>query len=227
VSQKLELALTILKTFQDEGILEDIMLIGSWSHFFYRHYFDDSPEIPTVRTLDIDFLIPNPRRIRKEVDIHEVLKKLDFASRVDRMSGLIKFSHPDLELEFLSPLLGKGEDIALPVDKLKTNAIGLRFLNLLPAHPLEISYKELKVKVPEPAAYVLHKFIISVRRLKEEKRKKDRESAVKIGEFLLKQSSQQEKLRYVYGDMPAKWRSKVLDGVETVFPSLFHFLKSE
>ncbi|MBF0430456.1 MAG: hypothetical protein HQK83_04215 [Fibrobacteria bacterium] len=223
--QKLELVIDVLKTFNKNGILDDLVLIGSWTHFFYRIHFDDAPEIPAVRTLDIDFLVPNPRAIKKEVNIGDVLKKLNFTSRREMYSGIEKFGHPDLDLEFLSPLLSAGVDIARPIPKLKTHAVGLRYLEMLAWNTITVKHKSLMVNVPEPSAYVLHKFLISAMRFKEEKRKKDQDSALKMATFLLKQPEQKDRLQKVFESMFIKWRKKVLKVIEEVHPELATFLK--
>ena len=58
MSEQRRLSLKVLKEFHKAGVLKDLVLIGSWCHYFYRAYFNDAPEIPLVRTLDLDFLIP-------------------------------------------------------------------------------------------------------------------------------------------------------------------------
>jgi len=171
-----------LDKLNEKGVLADIILIGSWCHYFYRVYFSNSPEIPLLRTLDIDFLIPNPPKIQKEVDIPEILETLDFVASHDYITGLTKFVHPELELEFLIAELGRGKgNEPYKIPQLNINAQGLRFLNLLQSYIIKIKYENLNVQVPEPAAYVLHKFIIQERRSNKEKQKRDLLSAKEIG----------------------------------------------
>ncbi len=57
-----------LNSLYGVSVLENIILIGSWCH-----YFSNAAEIPLLRTMDIDFLIPNPPKIQKEVNIPEIL----------------------------------------------------------------------------------------------------------------------------------------------------------
>jgi len=52
---KSNLFIDTLRALQKADVLNEIILVGSWCHYFYRIYFNNSPEIPTVRTLDIDF----------------------------------------------------------------------------------------------------------------------------------------------------------------------------
>lgn len=101
MEEKSDLAFTVLESLQKAGILSDLILIGSWCHLFYKHYFNDAPEIPLVRTLDMDFLIPRQRRTHKEVNIPQLLSQMGFETVVSYPSGYKKFIHPDLTVEFL------------------------------------------------------------------------------------------------------------------------------
>ena len=58
--KKYELCLEILKRFQEHGILDNIILVGSWCVYIYKDYFKDNEFLPAIRTRDIEFLIPIP-----------------------------------------------------------------------------------------------------------------------------------------------------------------------
>ncbi len=75
-----ELCLEILRRFNETGILEDFILIGSWSAYFYNEYFADSKYLDraALKTRDVDFLIANPAKIKHEVNIPELLRDLGF-----------------------------------------------------------------------------------------------------------------------------------------------------
>ena len=60
---KIDLFYNVLKKLTENKVLKDIILIGSWVLHVYKDYFH-SDEIPIKRTLDIDFLIPNPPKIK-------------------------------------------------------------------------------------------------------------------------------------------------------------------
>lgn len=60
MERKSSLFLNTLKALYEADVLEHIIIIGSWCHYFYRIYFLNANEIPLLRTLDIDLLIPNP-----------------------------------------------------------------------------------------------------------------------------------------------------------------------
>ena len=47
----------ILTQLQDAGALKRLILVGSWCLLVYRHTYDNAPEIPALRTTDLDFLV--------------------------------------------------------------------------------------------------------------------------------------------------------------------------
>lgn len=107
-----ELCLEILRRFHKEGILDNLILIGSWCVYFYADYFRGIPYIDqaTIRTRDIDFLVDDPAHIKREIDIPALLKDLGFVTIYKGSKGYIKLDHPDLILEFLVPEKGKGSN---------------------------------------------------------------------------------------------------------------------
>jgi hypothetical protein len=225
MEEKSNLFIATLKALQEAGALNELILIGSWCLYFYRIYFNNSPEIPAVRTLDIDFLIPNPPRIKKEINIPKILENLDFKPMQSYPSGYTKYNNPELELEFLTPELGRGKgDKPYKINKLHVSAQGLRYLNLLQSYTLKIKSGELKVTLPEPAAFVLHKFIIFERREKEEKMIRDLNAAKNIGEFLLKDAKQKNKLKGIFSSLPEKWKKRIVKNTKDNLPSLCDFL---
>ena len=99
MERKSNLFFKTLNLLYGADVLEDIILIGSWCHYFYKIYFSNAPEIPLLRTLDIDFLIPNPPKIRKDVNVPEILNSLDFIPSNNYLTGHTKYVHPELELD--------------------------------------------------------------------------------------------------------------------------------
>ena len=75
-----DLVVEILKRFHKAGILDNLILIGSWCEYFYKNHFSKYSNVENMflKTRDIDFLIDNPRQIKKKVDIPELLKDLGF-----------------------------------------------------------------------------------------------------------------------------------------------------
>ena len=68
MEERYKLLLTVLRELSNAEVLDDLILAGSWCQFYYRILFDEAPEIPLIRTTDIDFLVPNPSKIKKSVD---------------------------------------------------------------------------------------------------------------------------------------------------------------
>lgn len=213
-----------LKALHNAGALQELILVGSWCHHLYRIYFNNAPEIPIVRTLDIDFLVPNPTRIKQEINIPEILTTLEFIPSNNYITGLTKYVHPELELEFLTPDLGRGKgSTPYNIPKLHINAQGLRYLNLIQEHIIEVEYFNMIVKVPEPAAYVLHKFIIFELRNQKTKQDRDLYSAKAITEFLLSDDDQNKKLLDIFYFLPLKWQKKILKNTKLHYKLLHDF----
>jgi hypothetical protein len=227
MKERVNLFLEVLDSLQKAGALDYLILIGSWCQYLYKLYFSNPPEISGVRTLDLDFLIPYRGKIKKDIDIPALLKDLNFEPIIDYPSGLVKYDHPDLSVEFLVPEQGRGSNKPYEIKKLHINAQGLRFLTLLSENLMTIRIGKLIVKLPEPAAYVLHKFIIGRRRLIKDKGEKDLNSAKEIGEFLLGDPEQRKKLIEIFKSLPQKWQNKIKTSMESISPKLHDFFSNK
>lgn len=219
-----ELFHKILLKFHFSGILENLILIGSWVLPIYKIYFDDSPEIPILRTSDIDFLIPNPPKINNKVDIPKILAEFEFEEQFSLLDNHSKFVHPDLEIEFLIPELSRSRNKSTPIKEFRVTAQPLRYLYFIQDHTLEIDYSCAKLIVPEPTVFVLLKFLLTIKRKDAAKIKKDIATAVELSEFLLKKTDQVEKFRKFYAEMPSSWQIKLIKIVEDNSSELFEIL---
>lgn len=208
-----ELCVEVLRRFNQAGILEDVILIGSWCTPFYQSYFSGIKYSPTIRTRDVDFLIPHPRDVRANVNIPDLLKDLGFIIGYRGARGYMKLEHPDLVVEFLSPEKGKGTDKPISIPRLGVNAVALRFLNLLTENTIKVAVENFEVWLPHPANFALHKLIIFQRRSKEDKAAKDRNAAIKILRALIAKG-EAETVKHVLDSMIPKWRKKVMKGLE-------------
>ena len=225
MDRKNNLFIATLNVLHKAGALKDIILIGSWCHYFYRLYFGNPPQIPAVRTFDIDFLIPNPPKAGKDINVPEILETLDFTPVHSYPSGYTKYVHPELELEFLTPDLGRGKgNKPYVIKRFHINAQGLRYLNLLQAHTMKIKHRDIMVQIPEPAAYVLHKFIIFKRRTKKAKKERDLQAATNIGEFLLQDNKGRKRLFEIFSSLPKKWQSRIKNNLKEHSLLFYDFL---
>lgn len=168
----------------------------------------------------MDFLIPHASRIKVEVDVPELLKKEGFAPTFNRASGIVKYNHKELQVEFLVPELGKGGDVCREIKNLRVKAVALRYLTLLLDYPLFVDYEGLRVRVPEPAAFALHKLIISQRRQNKNKQKTDLEMAVGLLQFLYERPVEISRVKAILESLPPKWRGNLLSVSKRYFPEL-------
>lgn len=210
-----ELCLEVLRRLNRVGILEDVILIGGWCIPFYKSYFSGVKYTPTIKTRDIDFLIPNPHRIRVNVNIPELLKDLGFIIGYRGTKGYIKLEHPDLVVEFLSLEKGKGTDRPIPLPKLGINAVALRFLSLLADNVIKAKVEDFDILLPHPTNFALHKLIVFQRRFKEEKAIKDRNAAVEILKALINKD-EAATIKRVFDSMIPKWQKKIIKGLEEI-----------
>jgi len=227
VEKEHNLFLKILTNLDKKDVLRDIMLIGGWCPLVYREYFGNPVEISAQRTADLDILVPNPPRLRKDVDVSLILDELGFDRKVSLLGGYEKYVHPDLEVEFLTPEKGRGKEKPYAIEKLHINAMGLRYLDLLQSHRMKTSYKNILINVPEPTAYILHKFIVSSKRNKLFKKEKDIETARQLGEYLVDKADQRKKMQQIYLKMPDKWRKDLLKVVKENSEKIYVFLNSK
>ena len=219
-NDQVDLLLRILKRFSEAGVLDQCMLIGSWCLHFYRFEFSKTDLLPAIRTIDVDFLIHHPRQIKKPVDIPGLLKEEGFLSMMNFSNGLVRYQHPDLLVEFLTPELGRGYHKPRDVRPWQIQAQEIRYLNFLTAYPKKIRYQDMTVCVPEPAAFALHKLIVSSRRTKKDKREKDLTTAIGVLEFLFKDPKEKERAMDILAKLPAKWRKTILSVSSKHFPVL-------
>lgn len=206
--KKYDLCLEVLRRMKNEGILDKILLIGSWCIFLYEDYFKGKSILPVVRTRDLDFLFPVQFDLDKKTDLYELLKDLGFILDFKGEQGYIVFQHPDLILEFLTPARGKGVDKPVPLDQLGINAQALRFMDMLARNPIQLSFNGVAVSIPHPVDFALHKLLIAKRRKRREKAEKDRAQAVALLISLI-ESGEIKIIHTVYDGMPNSWRKTI------------------
>lgn len=207
-----ELCLEVLRRFNKAGILDSLIIIGSWCVYFYKEYFPGGDYLSTIRTRDMDLLIPLPPRFHKKVDIPEMLKDLGFITDFKGEKGYMKLDHPELIVEFLVPERGRGEDKPYKLPSLGVNAQALRFLDILADNLIKIKVEGMEIRIPHPAAFALHKLIVQKRRSKSDKSEKDRKQAVMILEHLVNQKMGHE-IRRVYRSLHKAWQKKISDSL--------------
>lgn len=187
-----------------EGILDKIMLVGSWCIVLYEDYFKGKSILPVIRTRDLEFLFPIPLDLDRKTDLYDLLKDLGFVLDYKGEQGYIIFQHPDLILEFLVPARGKEPDKPFPLKQLGINAQALRFMDALARNPIQILFNDVTVTLPHPVDFALHKLLIAGRRKERTKAEKDRAQAIALL-IALNDSGEIGTIRTVYDAMPKSW----------------------
>ena len=199
---------SVLERLARAGVLEDLVLIGSWCLEGYKSYFGRKTPLTTLRTRDIDFLVPRPARIRISVDVPALLEDLGFVTDFHR-GGYIRLMHPELIVEFLVPERGRGTDHPVRLPQLGINAQALRFLNMLEEGTIPATLEGVRVRMPHPAAFALHKLLIAPRRLgRSGKQAKDLDAAVAVLEALRAHGAIKS-VREHLALMPPRWRARI------------------
>ena len=153
--------LRLLKLFSDNGFSEHLVLIGSWAEYLYMEAGILPNYEANIRTLDVDFLIKNLRKPNPPVNIISLAKEEGFYVEEDCITGVTRLLNTDgFEVEFLIAQMGSGESLALKTN-LGITAQALRHLNLLKANTIEVEHLGIKVNIPTPEAFILHKMIIN------------------------------------------------------------------
>lgn len=206
-----DLVVEVLRRFDTAGVLQGMVLVGSWCVHFYKGYFDGAA-LSAIRTRDMDFLIPTPPKLKGEVHVAELLKDLGFITEFHG-DGSVSLSHPELIIDFLVAERGRGAEKPYFVKSLGVKAQPLRFMSLLSDDTIKVRSGGLDLVLPHPINYAFQKLIISGRRAYEEKAVKDRLQAVEVPREVVSRGDG-GKARAKFHKLPAGWRKAVLAGLK-------------
>jgi hypothetical protein len=113
-----------LNTFKEIGLLDNLLLVGSWAEYIYQFCLKDFFSI--IKTRDMDFLVKNIRKPARRINIYEVLESRGFIADTDYLTGITKFYKEGvIELEFLVLEKGRGQIEPYVVEPLGIKAEGL------------------------------------------------------------------------------------------------------
>lgn len=213
--QQYELCVEVLRRLDKAGVLKSLILVGSWCIPFYEDYFKAVKYASSIRTRDVDFMVPGPIRVKTGVDLAALLKDLGFMTGFRGREGYIRLEHPDLAIEFLVHEKGRGSNKPHPLKELGINAQSLRYLNLLTKDIIHAEIEGIKVSLPHPVIFALHKLIVASIRKEKDKEIKDKEEAKKIIKALL-DKGELAIIKMQFNSMLPKWRGKVLRGLKEI-----------
>ena len=146
-----ELCVEVLHRLNKVGVLKNLILVGSWCIPFYRDYFKGIKYASSIRTRDVDFMVPGHINIKAKVDLVELLKDLGFVTGFQGREGYVRLEHPELAIEFLVPEKGRGSNKPFLLKELGINAQPLRYLNLLAQNIIHAEIDRMKISLPHPA----------------------------------------------------------------------------
>lgn len=195
----------ILETLDNEGILKNVILVGSWSLLFYEKIFNSFE--PELKTRDVDFYVPDIKKIKEKNNVIESFRLINFDISQDCLTNRSYFYSPDgFEVEFITKLTRDN----LPSVKLGNTQIyaeSISYVDIFNGNYIEMDYYGTKVNVVSPVTFVLQKLLINSAR--QDKSDKDI-SAVKnvLGHVKTSRKFSDELLEQ-YGSLPRKWRDKI------------------
>ena len=195
----------ILKALDEANILKDIILIGSWSLVFYRGIFLNFK--PTIRTVDVDFFVPDTKKIKESGSIVNSLKELNYDLVQDVLTNKTRFISPDgFELEFLTRL-NRNNLRCIKLGNTGIYAESLAYTDIFSMNYIEVGYNDIIVKVASPASYVLQKLLINVER--KQKAEKDIESIKEVLIFIKASQKSFAELTELFNSLPKSWKRKI------------------
>lgn len=208
-----ELCIEVLRRLDKCGVLKHIVLVGSWCTLFYEKYFTDIKYDTVLKTRDIDFLILRPATIKLSVDIAELLKDLGFVTGFTGSQGYIRLEHPQLIIEFLVPETGRNSEKPYNLPQLGLNAQALRFLDFLGKNTITVEVQGMKLTLPHPANFGLHKLLVLQKRPTKEKAAKDMQDAARILNALV-EKGEAKFIKNIFSSMPQRWQNKIRKSVK-------------
>ena len=210
-----ELCVEVLHRLNKVGALKDIILVGSWCIPFYQNYFKGIKYALSIRTRDVDFMVPGRINIKAKIDLVELLKDLGFVVGFQGREGYIRLEHPELAIEFLVPEKGRGSNKPFPLKELGINAQPLRYLNLLTQDIIHAEVDKMKVSLPHPVLFAFHKLIIAQLRRNADKADKDNEGAIRILKAVL-DKGESAIIKRTFNSMLPKWREKIIKSLKKI-----------
>lgn len=194
--------LRFIKLLNDNECLEHVILVGSWTEFLYQESGLIEGFEPSIKTLDIDFLLKNLKKPSIPVNLIELAKSEGYLVESDYITGATKiYDKQGLEIEFLLSKVGAGVESVLKTN-LGVTAQTLRHMDIITENTMTLEYFDMKINVPTPEAYLIHKMIINDER--GIKKEKDRLAVNNLWGFI-----QKDKFEEIYNSLKRKEKAAV------------------
>ena len=191
----------------------------------YKHVYDNAPEIPALRTTDLDFLVREPNVHIPKINIPDILEKLGFEPLNDIASGLTKYEREDLEIEFLVAKMRNGDSV-VKVPHLTLSAQMLAYMDIASKYSQQVSFDGISLNVPEISAFVLHKILVQPLRNDEAKKEKDTATIRSLSDLIIDRKDLALRTKEIYSVFPQKWRNKILSEAKSKYPNIVKILEA-
>jgi len=175
--------------------------------------------------MDLDILVHKNIALTHIIDVPKILNSFGFDEEFSHLDGHCKYVHPEIEVEFMVAEFGRGKSGPYSIKSLNVLAQGLRFMSIVTENTITATYKGIPVNVPDPAAFVLLKYLVSTKRRDPVKETKDLKTANELGQFMFNDPAQRKKIEIIFNSMNKKWQHIVMRVLEVQSSPLFNFLK--
>jgi hypothetical protein len=204
VTDLTEAVSALLKEFTRAGLWESgIAIVGSWCFLLYQRYLP--LERYPLRTQEIDILVPVPYRGTWQ-DLPSLLKQLGFVQMFNP-DGSTYFTGNLLKIDFLSPKKGRQGASAAPHRELRITAQLLRYTDILLERSRLLSVAQgVRVRLPSPPAFLLHKLLISTRWQRSDKSEKDLKQAMAVAAYVMQNPQELQELKSIWRGLDPGWR---------------------
>jgi hypothetical protein len=205
MSEQRDLVHKIIEALDKEGILQNLIVVGSWCIHFYRHHYKEAELLPPLRTRDIEFDVGPLKNSHRKVDVLQLIEKLGFIADF-KGSGFTSLANPELIVEFLVPEKGKGCADPVTLSGFGINAQPIRYLSLLEEKLITVDYEGHMIKLPHPVWFAIHKLIISQRRPAKQlgKTENDIKQALAIWDMIVSMGKE-SMIKDLLNDIPKGW----------------------
>ena len=88
-------------------------------------------------------------------------------------------------------------------------------MDFLAENTISITAEGLRIRLPHPAAYALHKFIVFKRRRNADKHDRDLEGALRVFQALIDHGNVAV-IRRIFRKMHKKWQKTIIDNLRTM-----------
>jgi hypothetical protein len=224
LDEGLQVALAALQPY-----LADVVLAGGWVPHVYSEVLAPTEPGGLLATRDVDLAVPRKVPTRGQT-IDQLLGAAGFECEFRSLETppatayFARRDQPDeVEIEFVTPARGSRESTQMVQDGLSAQA--MRYAALLLDHAWEIPLPEITdgalsgaLRVPAPAAFVMHKCLTYRRRRDALKREKDLYYAFfVVSAFPEWHERMKRDLVTIVSSVPAAWVKEVLADIGAAF----------